>query len=128
MPVELPFIPIELLGDTPPVALANHTGSEPNRIFDGVCDARGWDPIPAYLGLGFFPRCAGIFPMPFGVMASSDTSGGLGAGLSTRAFPGTYPGMSCQEPGGGGSSPASSSSLLFYTLFAPHQTRTMSGP
>jgi CubicO group peptidase (beta-lactamase class C family) len=62
------------------LALANHTGSEPNRIFDGMCDARGWDPFPAYLGLGFFLRGAGIFPMPFGATASSDTFGGLGAG------------------------------------------------
>ena len=62
------------------LALANHTGSEPNRIFDGMCEARGWDPFPAYLGLGFFLRGAGIFPMPFGVTASSDTFGGLGAG------------------------------------------------
>ena len=61
-------------------ALTNHTGSEPNRIFDGMCEARGWDPFPAYLGLGFFLRGAGIFPMPFGVTASSDTFGGLGAG------------------------------------------------
>ncbi len=62
------------------LALTNHTGSEPNRIFDGMCEARGWDPFPAYLGLGFFLRGAGIFPMPFGVTASSDTFGGLGAG------------------------------------------------
>jgi CubicO group peptidase (beta-lactamase class C family) len=61
-------------------ALTNHTGSEPNRIFDGMCEARGWDPFPAYLGLGFFLRGAGIFPMPFGATASSDTFGGLGAG------------------------------------------------
>jgi CubicO group peptidase (beta-lactamase class C family) len=62
------------------LALANHTGNEPNRIFDGMCDARGWDPFPAYLGLGFFLRGSGIFPMPFGATASSDTFGGLGAG------------------------------------------------
>jgi len=62
------------------LALSNHTGSEPNRIFDGMCDARGWDTFPAYLGLGFFLRGSGIFPMPFGATASSDTFGGLGAG------------------------------------------------
>jgi CubicO group peptidase (beta-lactamase class C family) len=45
-----------------------------------MCEARGWDPFPAYLGLGFFLRDAGIFPMPFGVTASSETFGGLGAG------------------------------------------------
>jgi CubicO group peptidase (beta-lactamase class C family) len=62
------------------LALTNHTGSETNHIFDGMCEARGWDPFPAYLGLGFFLRGEGVFPMPFGLTASSDTFGGLGAG------------------------------------------------
>ena len=62
------------------LALTNHTGSEPNHIFDAMCEARGWDQFPAYLGLGFFLRGVGIFPMPFGLTASSDTFGGLGAG------------------------------------------------
>jgi CubicO group peptidase (beta-lactamase class C family) len=62
------------------LALTNHTGSETNHIFDGMCEARGWDPFPAYLGLGFFLRGEGLFPMPFGATASSDTFGGLGAG------------------------------------------------
>ena len=62
------------------LALTNQTGSEPNHIFDGMCQARGWEQFPANLGLGFFLRGGGIFPMPFGVTASSDTYGGLGAG------------------------------------------------
>jgi CubicO group peptidase (beta-lactamase class C family) len=62
------------------LALTNQTGNEINHIFDGMCEARGWDPFPANLGLGFFLRGAGIFPMPFGVTASSGTFGGLGAG------------------------------------------------
>jgi CubicO group peptidase (beta-lactamase class C family) len=62
------------------LALTNHTGDETNHIFDGMCEARGWDPFPAYLGLGFFLRGVGIFPMPFGATASSDSFGGLGAG------------------------------------------------
>jgi len=62
------------------LALSIHTGDEPNHIFDGMCEARGWDPFPAYLGLGFFLRGHGIFPMPFGATASSGTYGGLGAG------------------------------------------------
>jgi CubicO group peptidase (beta-lactamase class C family) len=61
-------------------ALTNHTGSEVNHIFDGMCQARGWDQFPANLGLGFFLRGEGIFPMPFGLTASSETYGGLGAG------------------------------------------------
>jgi CubicO group peptidase (beta-lactamase class C family) len=62
------------------LALSNHTGDEINHIFDGMCERRGWEPFPAYLGLGFFLRGEGIFPMPFGLTASPQTFGGLGAG------------------------------------------------
>jgi CubicO group peptidase (beta-lactamase class C family) len=62
------------------LALRNHTGDEVNHIFDGMCEARGWVPFPAFLGLGFFLRGTGLFPMPFGATASSRTFGGLGAG------------------------------------------------
>ncbi|MBW2274665.1 MAG: beta-lactamase family protein [Deltaproteobacteria bacterium] len=61
-------------------ALRNHTGELPNHIFDGMCERRGWEQFPAYLGLGFFLRGHGIFAMPFGLTASSGTYGGLGAG------------------------------------------------
>jgi CubicO group peptidase (beta-lactamase class C family) len=61
-------------------ALRNHTGELPNHIFDGMCERRGWEQFPAYLGLGFFLRGEGIFAMPFGLTASSGTYGGLGAG------------------------------------------------
>jgi len=61
-------------------ALQNHTEDEPNHIFDGMCEARGWEPFPGYLGLGFFLRGHGIFQMPFGLTASPATYGGLGAG------------------------------------------------
>jgi CubicO group peptidase (beta-lactamase class C family) len=62
------------------LALRNHTGDEVNHIFDGMCEARGWAPFPAFLGLGFFLRGPGLFPMPFGATASPRTFGGLGAG------------------------------------------------
>jgi CubicO group peptidase (beta-lactamase class C family) len=62
------------------LALTNHTGNEVNHIFDSMCEARGWDPFPACLGLGFFLRGSGLFPMPFGATASPGTFGGLGAG------------------------------------------------
>lgn len=61
-------------------ALSNQTGDKPNHIFDGMCEARGWEQFPAFLGLGFFLRGRGIFQMPFGLTASPDTFGGLGAG------------------------------------------------
>lgn len=62
------------------LALRNHTGDEVNHIFDGMCEARGWEPFPAFLGLGFFLRGTGSFLMPFGATASPHTFGGLGAG------------------------------------------------
>jgi CubicO group peptidase (beta-lactamase class C family) len=62
------------------LALTNQTGERINHIYDGMCEARGWDPVPAYLGLGFFLRGEGLFQMPFGATASSGTFGGLGAG------------------------------------------------
>ncbi len=62
------------------LATTNHTGSEPNHLFDSWCETRGWESFPAFIGLGFFLRGEGIFPMPFGLTASSSTFGGLGAG------------------------------------------------
>jgi CubicO group peptidase (beta-lactamase class C family) len=62
------------------LATRNHTGAEPNHLFDYAREARGWDEYPAFLGLGFFLRGEGIFPMPFGLTASPWTFGGLGAG------------------------------------------------
>jgi CubicO group peptidase (beta-lactamase class C family) len=62
------------------LATRNHTGTEPNHLFDYARELRGWDEFPAFLGLGFFLRGEGIFPMPFGLAASPRTFGGLGAG------------------------------------------------
>ena len=62
------------------LATRNHTGTEPNHLFDHMREHRGWDEYPAFLGLGFFLRGEGIFPMPFGLAASPRTFGGLGAG------------------------------------------------
>jgi CubicO group peptidase (beta-lactamase class C family) len=62
------------------LATRNHTGSEPNHLFDYAREMRGWNEYPAFLGLGFFLRGEGIFPMPFGLAASARSFGGLGAG------------------------------------------------
>jgi CubicO group peptidase (beta-lactamase class C family) len=61
-------------------AMRDHTGSEPNHIYDSMCESRGWGPYPSHLGLGFFLRGEGIFTTPFGLTASPSTFGGLGAG------------------------------------------------
>ena len=62
------------------LALRNHTGDRVNHIFDSMCERRGWAPFPAYLGLGFFLRGEGLFPMPFGATTSPGSFGALGAG------------------------------------------------
>lgn len=63
-------------------AISDHTGSEPNHIFDSMCESRGWGPYPSHLGLGFFLRGAGMYATPFGLTSSPSTFGGLGAGAT----------------------------------------------
>ncbi|MGH7893630.1 MAG: serine hydrolase domain-containing protein [Candidatus Binatia bacterium] len=58
----------------------NQTGDEPNSLWAYTEAVRGWEPFPANLGLGFFLRGEGIFPAPFGQLASPSTFGGFGAG------------------------------------------------
>lgn len=58
----------------------NQTGDAPNSLWDYAIAARGWDPFPACLGLGFFLRGEGIHPTVFGTLASPETFGGFGAG------------------------------------------------
>jgi CubicO group peptidase (beta-lactamase class C family) len=60
----------------------NRTGDEPNTIWAYTEAMRGWPPFPACLGYGFFVRGDGIFPTPFGHLASPRTFGGFGAGSS----------------------------------------------
>lgn len=61
----------------------NQTGKQSNSLWDYTYDFRGWEPFPAYLGLGFFLRGEGVHPTPFGTLASPRTFGGLGAGSNT---------------------------------------------
>jgi len=75
------------LGGTPVVspaalalATANQTGLRPNNTLAAQREIRGLAPYPAYLGLGFFLRGQGLFPMPFGHLASAATFGCIGAG------------------------------------------------
>jgi CubicO group peptidase (beta-lactamase class C family) len=63
------------------LATANYTGNKPNmdsRAF--ARETRGWGEFPAYLGLGFYLRGAGIFPNYHGSLASPRTYGHAGAG------------------------------------------------
>lgn len=62
------------------LATTNHTGLRPNNTLAAQREMRGLAPYPAYLGLGFFLRGEGLFPMPFGHLASAATFGCIGAG------------------------------------------------
>jgi CubicO group peptidase (beta-lactamase class C family) len=61
----------------------NRTGEKPNSLWDYTQAFRGWEPFPAWLGLGFFLRGTGVHPTPFGTLTSPRTFGGLGAGSTT---------------------------------------------
>jgi len=58
----------------------NHTGEAPNQLWNYTIGMRGWDPFPAYLGIGFFTRGEKVTPGPFGALNSPRTYGGFGAG------------------------------------------------
>ena len=58
----------------------NHTGDMPNQLWNYATGMRGWDPFPAYLGIGFFTRGEKPIPGPFGSLNSARTYGGFGAG------------------------------------------------
>ena len=62
------------------LAATNHTGLQPNDLWNYAREMRGWDEFPAFLGLGFFMRGTGICPTYLGSMASPGTFGGVGAG------------------------------------------------
>jgi len=60
----------------------NYTGSFRNAVWDPILSVRGWQPWPAYIGLGFRLRGEGLSPGPFGMMNSAETFGHFGAGSS----------------------------------------------
>jgi len=62
------------------LATTNHTGTQPNDLFDCLREMHGWPEFPAFLGLGFFMRGEGVFPTPLGLTTSPGTFAGLGAG------------------------------------------------
>lgn len=67
------------------LATRNHTGAASDRFFDLVRIPMGWDPFPAYRGLGFFVRGEMLVPTYFGTLASPRAFGHPGAS-STMAW------------------------------------------
>jgi CubicO group peptidase (beta-lactamase class C family) len=64
------------------MATRNQTGDRPNELFKPLSIMRGWEPSPAYLGIGFFLRGEAICHHHFGTMTSPRTFGNFGAGSS----------------------------------------------
>jgi CubicO group peptidase (beta-lactamase class C family) len=61
-------------------ATENHTGDKPNELYKKLFIARGWNPAPAYIGLGFSLRGEAIVEHQFGALTSPRTFGNYGAG------------------------------------------------
>jgi CubicO group peptidase (beta-lactamase class C family) len=63
-------------------ATRNWTGDKPNQLYKQLAIARGWEPYPAYIGLGFELRGEAICHHMFGTLTSPRTFGNYGAGSS----------------------------------------------
>jgi CubicO group peptidase (beta-lactamase class C family) len=61
-------------------ARRNWTGEKPNELYAARGRERGWDPVPAYIGLGFSLRGTAMCHHMFGTLASPGTFGNYGAG------------------------------------------------
>jgi CubicO group peptidase (beta-lactamase class C family) len=61
-------------------ATLNRTADRPNELYRQLAVARGWEPYPAYIGLGFSLRGEAICPHQFGTLTSPRTFGNAGAG------------------------------------------------
>ena len=57
-----------------------HTGEHPNELYRTLALSRGWEPYPAYIGLGFCLRGERVCPHQFGTLSSPRTFGNHGAG------------------------------------------------
>ena len=64
------------------LATRNHTGDKPNELFKQLAISCGWEPSPAYIGLGFFMRGETVCHLHFGTLTSPRTFGNMGAGSS----------------------------------------------
>ena len=61
-------------------ATRNRTQDRPNELYAALAAARGWQPYPAYIGLGFSLRGEVLCRHPFGTLCSPRTFGHTGAG------------------------------------------------
>ena len=66
------------------VARAHHcwTGDKPNELYKKIFESRGWEVLPAYIGLGFTLRGERMGHALFGTLTSPETFGNHGAGTT----------------------------------------------
>jgi CubicO group peptidase (beta-lactamase class C family) len=62
------------------MARRNWTGDKPNELYKALAHKRGWEPSPAYIGLGFSLRGTTHCHHMFGTLTSPGTFGNYGAG------------------------------------------------
>jgi CubicO group peptidase (beta-lactamase class C family) len=62
------------------MARRNWTGDKPNELYKVLAHKRGWEPSPAYIGLGFSLRGMAHAHHMFGTLTSAGTFGNYGAG------------------------------------------------
>ena len=62
------------------LATRNWTGDKPNEIYKTIAINYGWEPYPAYIGLGFGLRGDKVCPNLLGTLTSPGTFGNYGAG------------------------------------------------
>jgi CubicO group peptidase (beta-lactamase class C family) len=62
------------------MARRNWTGEKPNELYTARGKEKGWDPVPAYIGLGFSLRGTALCHHMFGTLTSPGTFGNYGAG------------------------------------------------
>jgi CubicO group peptidase (beta-lactamase class C family) len=66
------------------VRRAHHcwTGDKPNELYRKIFEGRGWEVLPAYIGLGFSLRGERMGHALFGTLTSPETFGNHGAGTT----------------------------------------------
>ncbi|MBN1238851.1 MAG: beta-lactamase family protein [Gammaproteobacteria bacterium] len=62
------------------LATRNWTADKPNELYKGIAINHGWEPYPAYLGLGFGLAGDRVCPNLFGTLTSPGTFGNYGSG------------------------------------------------
>jgi CubicO group peptidase (beta-lactamase class C family) len=58
------------------------TGDKPNELYRKIFETRGWELLPAYIGLGFSLRGDRMGHALFGTLTSAETFGNHGAGTT----------------------------------------------